>query len=146
MIDGVWSGSATIDSPNPSAHFCRPRLRVLLAAAFLPGFSNRSEEGGREELAELRPRRRSSSATRMVRRSLSARRRAFSARRAWLSALSSATWLRRRVFWSWSTPISASSSSREAVSRPDGMATIVPDLSPCCQTNPPTECLRLRPW
>src|SRR5699024_2572676 len=63
MIDGVWSGSATIDSPNPSAPFCRPRLRVLLAAAFLPGFSNRSEEGGREELAELRPRRRSSSAT-----------------------------------------------------------------------------------
>src|SRR5699024_7616614 len=46
MIDGGWSGSATIDSPNPSAPFCRPRLRVLLAAAFLPGFTNRSEEGG----------------------------------------------------------------------------------------------------
>jgi hypothetical protein len=71
-----------------------------LDRGFFSGRPKMSEEGGIEELPGLRPRRRSSSATRAVSRSFAA-------------ASSS--------FCRWSSPISARRSSREADPNPDDM-------------------------
>jgi hypothetical protein len=71
-----------------------------LLCGFFSGLPKVSEDGGIEEFPELRPRRRSNSATRAVNRSLAA-------------ANSS--------FCRWSSPTSTRRSSRDADSNPDDM-------------------------